>query len=700
MDLYSRLITTIGEFMKWSNKKIKFVRQSETAECGLACVNMIANYHGYNITLNELRQKFPISSRGMKLSKLIEISDELKIKARAVRLEHSDIKKLNLPCILHWDLNHFVVLANRSNKGITILDPARGELDIIYQELYDRFSGIAVEFYPVSDFLKRKEIKKTAIGTYLKEIQGFPKAATVLIVIAVALELITLINPMYLQIVTDRIVGAGDDALLVPLSIVFLLILSIQFALTICRYWLIINAGTQINTSWLNQLYSHIIRLPYSWFEVRSKADVISRFSSIRNIQSGLAVSILSSFMDGLVSIAAISILFIYNMWLGLIVILFFKAYLFYKYFFLPRLKTATSEVVLGQAAQQHEIIESLNALLAIKINDKTFYRENKFSGAVGGALNAEVTIQRLTTFASAVNQWFTLSMRITVIAYGTYLISAGVLTTGMLFTFILYAELFISRAFSFVDKWHDLKMLNFHFDRIQEVMCLEVEEPAQQPEHRYYSVKNYDLECRGLSFRYPGSDDWVFKDLSFEVKSGESVAIVGPSGCGKSTLAKAILGLLPPSEGFVLIDGMTPSSIGLKKFRSFFGTVMQEDRLLSGSVFDNISFFEPSASFTAVQAAAKSAGIDQEILRMPMGYYTHIGDMGSSLSGGQIQRVLLARALYRAPKILILDEATSHLDVDMEKIVSANIKSFQITRIIIAHRPETIKTADRVIRL
>ena len=686
--------------MKYLRRNVEFVRQSESSECGLACINMIAKYHGYHITLSELRKNFPISSRGMNLSRLIEISDLIKMRARAVRLSHSEISKLSLPCILHWDFNHFVVLSEVRRGGVKILDPARGELLVSHRELDDRFTGVAVEFSLISGFVARKEEKKASVTTYFKEIFGLKKAAVTLASIAFALEFITLINPLYVQIVLDRIIGTGEITLLLPLSIVFFLILLMQFVLAICRSWLIINMGSKINVSWLDGLYSHLIRLPYSWFEVHSKADVVSRFNSIRSIQSGLAATILASFFDGLIGLITVLILFLYSTSLAFLVLGFFVVYLVIKIVFLPKLRRATTEVVLNQTWQQHELIESLGALLAIKINNKQFFREAKFRCVVGHSSNAEISIQRLIACSTAASQWTMATMRIFAIAGGAYLVSSHHMSAGMLISFLVYADLFVSRSFSFMDKFYDIKLLQFHFDRIQEVMRTETERLDHETSTSFFTLGSSDLECRDLWFKYPGTEGWILKNLNFKVSGGESVVIVGPSGCGKSTLAKLILGLLSPSQGTISVDGVLPSAMGLANFRNLFGTVMQEDRLLSGSIFDNISFFDSLASFDLVQSAAKLAAIDGEILRMPMGYHTIIGDMGSSLSGGQIQRILLARALYREPKILILDEATSHLNVELEEVVSANIKGLNITRVIIAHRPETINSADRVISL
>ncbi len=211
---------------------------------------------------------------------------------------------------------------------------------------------------------------------------------------------------------------------------------------------------------------------------------------------------------------------------------------------------------------------------------------------------------------------------------------------------------------------------------------------------------KPVSIEVRNLRFRYSDNDPWVLDGVSFRIEAGETVAIVGGSGGGKTTLLKILASLLPASEGEILIDGEPLKNIGMSRWRSMIGVVMQDDHLFAGSVADNICFFAGQPDMRRIIECAKQAALHDELTAMPMGYSTLIGDMGTVLSGGQKQRLLLARALYRQPSVLLLDEATSHLDVANERNVNASIKATQVTRIIVAHRPETIRSADRVIVL
>jgi len=287
---------------------------------------------------------------------------------------------------------------------------------------------------------------------------------------------------------------------------------------------------------------------------------------------------------------------------------------------------------------------------------------------------------------------------RVAIIWLAALMVLKGEFSAGMLIAFAAYADQFTSRAAGLIDKWNDFRMLGLHAERVADIALTPAETSL---EAGYAGPLPVDcVEVKNLGFRYAEGEPWVFKDCSLRIEAGECVAIAGPSGCGKTTLAKLLLGLLEPTEGTILFGGIDIRKLGLARYRSAVAAVLQDDTLFAGSIADNIAFFDPDATPLKVEAAARLAHIHDEVVAMPMNYQSLVGDMGSSLSGGQKQRVLLARALYRRPKLLVLDEATSHLDVERERQINAVIKRMKLTRLVIAHRPETLASADRVIAL
>jgi ATP-binding cassette subfamily B protein RaxB len=269
-----------------------------------------------------------------------------------------------------------------------------------------------------------------------------------------------------------------------------------------------------------------------------------------------------------------------------------------------------------------------------------------------------------------------------------------------MLFAFLAYKDQFSRRIAGLIDNFFELKMLRLHGERVADIVLSEVEQESMGDTEVDTSKVAPVIEIRNLSYRYSPSEPWILRNIDLRIEAGECIAIAGPSGCGKTTLIKLMLGLLTPTEGSVHIGDLGIHQLGLSNYRNMIGTVMQDDTLFSGSIADNICFFDPTMDHAQVEAAARQAAVHEEIAQMPMGYNSLVGDIGSGMSGGQKQRVLLARALYKRPSILVLDEATSHLDVGNERMVNSVVKAMQLTRIVVAHRPETIAMAQRVVML
>jgi ATP-binding cassette subfamily B protein RaxB len=313
--------------------------------------------------------------------------------------------------------------------------------------------------------------------------------------------------------------------------------------------------------------------------------------------------------------------------------------------------------------------------------------------------VNRQLTTQKLRLLFRIFNSLLIGSLAILVVWMGANRVLENLMTIGMLLAFIAYKDQFLSRISNLIDRLVDLTMLRLHAERLADIALTQPEargslEPGEG------GGRPVSIEVRKLRYRYGETDPWVLDNVSFRVEPGETVAIVGASGCGKTTLLKILASLLSPVEGEILIDGQPLAHLGAARWRAMIGVVMQDDKLFAGSVADNICFFADRPDLSRVEDCARMAALHDEIAAMPMGYHTLIGDMGTVLSGGQKQRLLIARAMYRQPGVLLLDEATSHLDAANEKLVSAAIRATRLTRIIVAHRQETIRTADRVINL
>ncbi|WP_343125515.1 peptidase domain-containing ABC transporter [Oleiagrimonas sp. MCCC 1A03011] len=674
------------------------ILQTEAAECGLACIAMIARYHGHDVDLPGLRRRFATSLKGANLARVMMVSSELDFVTRPLRLELDELDQLKTPCILHWDLNHFVVLKRATTRHVFIHDPARGERKIALKEVSDHFTGVALELSPAADFKPVKARQGISLRKLTGSVRGLVPALVQILLLALALEVFSLVGPFYMQWVLDQALVSADRDLLTLLGLAFLGVVVFQTLITAARSWAVSWLGATLNVQWVSNLFGHLMRLPLAWFETRHIGDVISRFGSIQAIQRTLTTQFIGSLLDGLMSVITLVVLCLYSMPLALLVVASFVIYGLLRLAFYRPLYRASEDQVVYAARQQSELLESIRGVLPIKLANKQPERRTRYANAAVETINRNIGIQRLHITFSAFNQVVFGVGRVAMIWIAAVMVLDGKFTVGMLVAFVAYADQFHTRAAGLIDKLIEFRMLRLHAERLADIA---LSEPEQQHAGTYQGpMDEASIEVRNLSFRYAEGEPWIIKHCSFRIEAGGSVAIVGPSGCGKTTLAKLILGLLEPVEGEVLFGGTDIRKLGSNTYRNLIGAVMQDDQLFAGSLAENIAFFDPQASSIKVEAAARLAAIHEEIVAMPMGYQTLVGDMGSSLSGGQRQRVIFARALYRRPKLLVLDEATSHLDVEREREVSSAVSQLNLTRVVIAHRLESVAITDRILAL
>jgi ATP-binding cassette subfamily B protein RaxB len=656
---------------------------------------MIGRYYGHDLDLMSLRRRFSTSLKGVTLARLIDIADALGFEARPLRVELGSLRELRMPCVLHWNLTHFVVLHRMTRKGAEIYDPAAGVRRIPLEEVSKRFTGVALELTPRTDFAPIADVQRISLRVLAGRVVGLKSALAQMFGIALAIEILTLLLPFQIQWILDQVLVTSDRSLLVAISAGFLLLVAAQTGLAIGRGWVISWLGASLNAQWATNLFSHLLRLPLDYFEKRRMGDVLSRFTSLNTIQATLTSSFVETLLDGVMGTLALVILALYSGPLTGVVLATFAIYALLRFALYRKLWLINEEQLVYGARQQSELMESVRGVQAIKLANKHAQRRARVASATLDLADRDMRKQRATLAFSAVSQGLFGAQRVALISWGAWLCLNGTFSAGLLVAFVGYADQFATRIGALVDKFIDFRMLRLHATRIADIALA----PPERDTHGVHSgpAPEPSITIENLSFRYAEGEPWILRHLDMTIEAGESVAITGPSGCGKSTLAKLILGLLEPTEGTIKVSGMDIRKFGLENYRAMIGAVMQDDQLFSGSIADNISFYDEAADMDAIEAAARAAAIHEDITAMPMGYETLVGDMGSSLSGGQRQRVIFARALFRKPKILVLDEATSHLDVDCERTINRCVDELDLTRILIAHRPETIAIANRV---
>lgn len=678
--------------------KLPLIRQTEVAECGLACLAMVAGFHGLDIDLNRMRQRFSLSSKGMTMAGIVRCADRLDMAARGLKVPLDGLTQLKTPCILHWDVNHFVVLQSADRRRVVIHDPAYGRRVCDYAEVSKHFTGVALELTPTEAFQPRREVEKLRLGDFARGVSGLRGSLGRVLLLSLVLQFFALLAPFYQQLVVDEVLMSFDADLLAVLAIGFGLLLAITTAVTFLRQWLMLSLSNLFSFHMSVRLARHLFRLPLDWFEKRHIGDVVSRFDALTHIQTQLTSGVVSAVVDGLMAMATLAMMFVYAPTLGWIVLVSVLVYALFRGATYGYLRGLNEAQIVAGAKENSNFMETVRAMPSVRMFGKESERLTLWQHRLAERFNAGIAVGKFGLGYNGVNQLVFGLQNILVIYFGARLVMENSFSVGMLFAFLSYKEQFIGRASALIEQWINLKMLDLYMARLADI-ALTKTEPNLEGERREQAIDG-SLTAQGLSFRYADAEPWIFRDLHFRIEPGESVAIVGPSGCGKTTLLKMLMGLVAPSEGEVQADGHDIRKLGLVHYRGQIAAVLQDDQLLSGSLLDNISFFDPQIDQARVEACAKAAALHEDILAMPMGYHSLVGDMGTSLSGGQKQRLLLARALYRQPRILFLDEATSHLDVALEQRVNEAIREMKVTRVLIAHRPDTIKSADRVIDL
>ncbi len=677
------------------------IRQNERAECGLACLASVSAFYGQHLSLAELRKEYGSSASGMSLARIAAVAVDLGFSTRALRLELEGLLQLKTPAILHWDLEHFVVLLKAGRRSVVVHDPAKGRVSLSVAEASRYFTGVALELSPTPNLRRVPRARSLSLARLITATKGLSAVLALVFVLSLCLQLVILAGPFLLQWVVDQVLPSADASLLVTMAVGFVALTLFQAAALSLRGWTLVHISSQLNVGWASAVFSKLLKLPISYFEKRSVGDVASRLASIQSIQRILTTNFVEAVIDGLMSAVTLTVMFLYSKTLAILSIVVVSTYVTARVLTLRKVAEATeSQLVLG-ATQNSYMLETVRGMQAIKLSGAEVTRQEKFANLIISTTNQEVRLARLKILFDVLNTSLLGVERILVICIGAAMVLDGTLSLGMLMAYLAYKDLFSSRFPALVDKWTDFKTAQVHADRVEDILIEEGEFAghASSPEARSGSSQEGVLRLVDVEYSYERGVP-VLRGVSLDVAPGEVVAIVGRSGAGKTTLIKIMLGLLTPSGGDVIYGGVTLKGTSIRGFRASVGTVMQDDQMFAGSVAENIAFGCRELDLERVVEAAKLARVHEDIERLPLGYDSQVGDMGSTFSGGQKQRVILARAIYRRPRVLFLDEATSHLDVQLERDVNAAVRSLGCTVIIVAHRPETIASADRVLVL
>lgn len=704
-------------FAPWrAMSRLPSILQDEAGECGIACLAMISAYFGARMDISQARGKIGNTLVGMTLHDIMAGASRLGMASRAIRVEIGSIGELRTPCILHWDMNHYVVLKKIAKGRIVLHDPRIGVVERSIEEFSEHFTGIAIECMPNETFEKKDHRQVPTLRSLVGETRGLWGALFQIFALALVLQTIGILSPAAMQWLIDSGLQSADENLILTIVAGLSLMLLVNIVIGTARSWMVMYLTIQLGYKWSSRVLHHLLQLPLDFFEKRHLGDILSRFSSVGAIQGTITTGVIEGILDGLLAICFLAMIWNFSTTLASTAIVSLLLLMGLQLAVFGISKRIGNESIIADARVSSNIMESLRGIRAIKLFGRSEHRLNLWQNLTIESINIKVRQQWLGIVVGTISTLISGAQRILAIYIAAKLILEGSFTVGMLFAYLSYQDQFTSRAGNLLNLYFDLKMLRLHFERLADIVLTKPEGIAYltgadqdqsdlatstlPPDRPTSGDTALSVELDKVCFRYSDFDPYVLEDLSFDTHGSECTVITGRSGVGKTTIAKLILGIYRPTSGSIKINGIPLNYDDIAQSRAKISSVLQDDTLFAGTIHNNIAMFDRVVDREWMETCARVACIHDDICRMPMGYYSMIGDMGSALSAGQKQRILLARALYRRPDILILDEATSNLDVATEQRMNSNLAQLKMHRIYIAHRPQTIMFGDRVIDL
>ncbi|MFC4309111.1 peptidase domain-containing ABC transporter [Steroidobacter flavus] len=677
-----------------SRHRVPYIPQLDALECGASCIAMVLAYHGHHAPLPEVREACGVSRDGVSLQAMLEAARAYGLTATAYSVSLEQLELLPLPAVLHWDFNHFVVLEKwRRGGGAVIVDPARGRLNVSKRVLEQSFTG-AVLALDVTPDLQPRRRKTPHLGRYRALVRDNAGAIGIVLGCSALLELLVLTLPIGQQLLVDRALVGKDVPLLMQLAAAFFLATVVQGAVTLGRGYVIGNLHVVLDLRLLGDFMRHAVRLPIGFFMQRAPGDLLQRLEGNSMLRSLLGTEIVASLLDSLLVIGLAALMIAYHWMLGLLVIAMGGVRVLFQLYMREVNRRAAAAELTALSGTGAALVASLDSIETLRATSAESFALRRWNDRV--VRRACALLPRLdleNTGAQSTVAINSLALALVCLVGGREVL-AGQMSIGVFSAFLTLQALFLAPVGSLMQNLHRLQLASSHLSRLDDVLEAEPEGSG----HYVPSDLRGEIKLEQVSFRYSAQAQPSLVDIDVHVQPGELIALVGPSGSGKSTLARILLGLLSPSQGTVMFDGRDLREFDIDALRRRMGVVLQEVELLSDTVHANISCNDPTISIEAVRSAARLACIDHVIEALPRGYDTPLGGNDAQLSGGERQRLCIARAIAHRPAILLLDEATSALDAETERRIHEHLRELRCTRIVIAHRLQTVRDADRVL--
>lgn len=692
----------VGHLLQRTIRRYPFFAQQSASDCGAACLVMVSRYWGKRFSVNRLRDLANVDRNGASLRGLSTAAESIGFSTRPVKATLNKLAEQKLPAIVHWEGKHYIVVYQITQKSVIVADPAIGQRTLSHAEFTAKWTGYTLLLQP-SALLKDAQETTTPFWQFFELIKPHGLVMLEIFVASVFIQIFGLITPLFTQLILDRVVVQRSELTLFAVGLGLLIFSLFRVAMMGLRQYLLDHTAHKLDVALIVAFIRHTLRLPLSFFESRYVGDIISRVEENSKIQRFLSGEALSILLDVITVFIYVGLMFWYSWKMALLALVIVPPFLILALISTPFLRRISRQIFNAYANENSYLIEALSGVNTIKTTavEQTvrWHWEELLNKRVKTSFSGQVIGNRLEIFSNLIEAVVTTAL----LWYGAYLVIQNQLTIGQLVAFNMLLGNVITPFQRLTVLWNELQEVIIAIERINDVLDTEPEEDLQHQVRQSLPPIQGHIRFDNVTFRYhPEGDINVLENLSFTVKPGQMVALVGRSGSGKTTISKLVLGLYPPTDGKVLIDGHDITSLSLRSLREQVGVVDQDTFLFGSTIRENISLRQPGSNLEAIIEAAKLAGADEFIRKLPMGYETQIGEGGGMLSGGQRQRIAIARALLGNPSLLILDEATSHLDAESERIIQNNFNTILKgrTTLVIAHRLSTVRNADLILVL
>ncbi|GAB1541070.1 hypothetical protein NUACC21_37400 [Scytonema sp. NUACC21] len=692
----------VGQLWERLSRRYPFYAQQSAADCGAACLVMIGHYWGKHFSVNRLREQANVNRSGASLRALATAAENLGFSSRPVKASLDKLAEQPLPAIAHWEGKHYIVVYEITNRQVIVGDPAIGQLSLTHAQFKAGWTGYALLLQPTA-LLEQSEEASPSFWRFFELVKPHSKVLLDVFLASVLIQVFGLVTPLLTQLLLDRVIVQGSTMTLNAVGFGLLIFGLFRIIANGVRQYLLDHTANRVSTAMLVGFIKHTFRLPLEFFESRYVGDIVSRIQENQKIQRFLTGEALSICLDLLTVFIYLGLMFWYSWQMALLVLLIVPPFFLVALFSTTILRRISREIFTAGAEENSYLIQSLTGIRSVRSmaieQTVRWHWEELLNKLIKKGFRAQVIANRLQIISATIETLVTTGL----LWYGASLVIQNQLTIGQLIAFNMLLGNIIRPFQRLSVLWNQLQEVMVSAERINDVLEAEPEEDLFTSSRQSLRKLHGHIRFENVTFRYhPESEINVLENLTFEIQPEQTVAVVGRSGSGKTTLSKLILGLYPPTEGKVLIDGHDITTISLRSLRSQIGTVDQDTFLFGGTIRENLSIAHPEACLEEVMEAARLAGADEFIQKLPMGYETQIGEGGGMLSGGQRQRLAIARALLGNPRFLIFDEATSNLDAESERIIQNNLKTILKgrTSLIIAHRLSTVRNADLIIVL